>query len=240
MRNGAERLIFKKVFRVLYGADLSWIYCEVKDLTAFVKARKFRSVSWDKLPLTMFLLSALLAIGVFCGYVFAANCAEETSAELGRYFEGYFLLASQGTLSAAAVLRTLLCFFRAPLLAFLLGFASIGVALIPLLCAFEGFLFAFSLFSFASTLGRESFPLLLALFAIRMLFMLPATLILSVSALDKARSLALFSIGNGKRVRPVSYGTDYWYRFGICCVCLLIGSVLELWLVPQFLALAAS
>ena len=101
-------------------------------------------------------------------------------------------------------------------------------------------MFSFSLFCFASTLGRESFLLLLALFAVRMLFVLPCTLILSVQALDKARSLALFSIGNGKRVRPVSYGTDYWYRFGICCVCLLIGSVLELWLVPQFLALAAS
>ena len=192
----------------------------MKDLAVFAKARRIRAVSWEELPLSMLLLAALLATGIVCGYLFAGNCAAETGEELGRYFEGYFLLASQDDLSAAAVLRTLVCFFRAPLLVFLLGFASIGVLLIPLLCAFEGFLFSFSLFCFASTLG--------------------STLILSVQALDKARSLALFSIGNGKRVRPVSYGTDYWYRFGICCVCLLIGSVLELWLVPQFLALAAS
>lgn len=187
----------------------------------------------------MFLLTALLATGIFFGYLFAGNCAAETSGELGRYFEGYFSISSQGSLSASAVLRTLLCFFRAPLLIFLLGFSSIGVVLIPLLCAFEGFLFSFSLFCFASTLGRESFLLLLALFAIRMLFVLPCTLILGVSSLEKARSLALFSIGNGKRVRPITYGMDYWYRFGICCVCLLIGSVLELWLVPQFLSFTA-
>ena len=31
----------------------------------------------------------------------------------------------------------------------------------------------------------------------------------------------------------------YWYRFGICCVCLLFAALLELWLVPQFLLLAA-
>ena len=229
-----------KAFEVLCDADLPRRYCEVKDLAVFAKARRIRAVSWEELPLSMLLLAALLATGIVCGYLFAGNCAAETGEELGRYFEGYFLLASQDDLSAAAVLRTLVCFFRAPLLMFLLGFASIGVLLIPLLCAFEGFLFSFSLFCFASTLGRESFLLLLALFAVRMLFVLPCTLILSVQALDKARSLALFSIGNGKRVRPVSYGTDYWYRFGICCVCLLIGSVLELWLVPQFLALAAS
>lgn len=205
-------------------------------MTAFVKGKRIRFDSYDRPPLTMLLLSALLVLGVFCGYVFAGNCAVETDGELKRYFDGYFLLASQTGLSAAAVLRTLLCFFRAPLLAFLIGFSSIGVVLIPLLCGLEGFLFSFSLFSFAAALGKESFLLLVALFVLRMFFVLPCTLILSVSALDQARSLALFSIGSGKRVRPVCYGTDDWYRFGICCVCLLIGSVLELWLVPQFLS----
>lgn len=209
-------------------------------MTAFVGARKIRGVSREQLPFTMLLLAALLAAGTICGYLFAGNCAAETGGELRRYFEGYFSLSSRNSLSAAAMLRTLLCYFRAPLFAFLLGFASIGVVLIPLLCAFEGFLFSFSLFCFASTLGRESFLLLMALFATRMLFVLPCTLILGISSLEKARSLALFSIGNGKRVRPITYGMDYWYRFGICCVCLLIGSVLELWLVPQFLSFTAS
>lgn len=209
-------------------------------MASFVGVRRIRGASWEELPLIMLLLAALLATGIICGYIFAGNCAAETSGELGRYFEGYFSLSSQDTLSAAAVLRTLLCFFRAPLLVFLLGFASIGVVLIPLLCAFEGFLFSFSVVCFASTLGRESFLLLMALFATRMLFVLPCTLILGISSLEKARSLALFSIGNGKRVRPITYGMDYWYRFGICCVCLLIGSVLELWLVPQFLSFTAS
>lgn len=191
------------------------------------------------LPLPLVILSVCFALGILFGYGLAGSQLGETGEELRRYFDGYMLLASR-ELSVAAALRTLLCFFRAPLLAFLLGFASIGVALLPLLCAFEGFLFSFSLCCFAGTLGRESFALVLALFALRMLFVLPCTLFLSVCALDKSKALALFSVGGGKRVRPASYGTEYWYRFGIVCVCLLIGSILELWLVPQFLALAAA
>lgn len=190
-------------------------------------------------PLPLVIFSVCLALGILLGYGLAGKQLGETGEELRRYFDGYVLLTAQ-EVSAAAVLRTLLCFFRAPLLAFLLGFASIGVVLLPLLCAFEGFLFSFSLCCFAGTLGREGFALVLALFALRMLFVLPCTLYLSVCALDKAKALALFSAGGGKRVRGVSYGTAYWYRFGIVCVCLLIGSMLELWLVPRFLALAAA
>ena len=52
--------------------------------------------------------------------------------------------------------------------------------------------------------------------------------------------LLSLSLGGGGRGRAVSYGSAYWYRFGICCVCLLFAALLELWLVPQFLVLAAS
>lgn len=99
-----------KAFEVLCDADLPRRYCEVKDLAVFAKARRIRAVSWEELPLSMLLLAALLATGIVCGYLFAGNCAAETGEELGRYFEGYFLLASQDDLSAAAVLRTLVCF----------------------------------------------------------------------------------------------------------------------------------
>ena len=191
------------------------------------------------LSLPLLILSVCLILGILLGYGLAGSQLGETGEELRCYFDGYVLLSAR-ELSIAAVLRTLFCFFRAPLLAFLLGFASIGVVLLPLLCAFEGFLLSFSLCCFASALGREGFILVLALFAIRMLFVLSCTLYLSVCALDKSKALALLTVGGGKRVRGVSYGTEYWYRFGIVCVWLLIGSVLELWLVPQFLALAAA
>ena len=193
----------------------------------------------SRLPSALVILSACLSAGILLGYGLAASQLGETAEELRRYFDGYMLLAAQ-EVSASAVLRTLLCYFRAPLFAFLLGFASIGVVLLPLLCAFEGFLLSFSLCCFAGTLGRRGFALALALFALRTLFVLSCTLFLSVCAMDKAKALALFSVGGGKRARPASYGVEYWYRFGVVCVCLIIGSVLELWLLPQFLAFFAA
>lgn len=190
-----------------------------------------------RFPLPLIFLSLCVTAGVLLGYGLAGVQIGASGAELRRYFDGFARLSSQGV-SAETALRTLVCYFRAPLLAFLLGFASIGVALLPILCAFEGFLYSFSLCCFAATLGREGFLLTLALFGLRLLFVLPCTLYVSVTALDKAKALALFSVGGGKRVRGVYYGAAYLYRFGIVCVCLLIGSVLELWLVPQLLALA--
>lgn len=82
--------------------------------------------------------------------------------------------------------------------------------------------------------------MLLALFGIRLLAVLPCTLLLGNASLDKSRVLLSLSLGGGGRGRAVSYGSAYWYRFGICCVCLLFAALLELWLVPQFLLLAAS
>ena len=64
--------------------------------------------------------------------------------------------------------------------------------------------------------------------------------VLKNASLDKSRALLSLSLGGGGRGRAVSYGSAYWYRFGICCVCLLFAALLELWLVPQFLLLAAS
>ena len=155
-------------------------------------------------------------------------------AELRRYLDGYMALHASGGFSAAAAWKTALCFFRAPVLVFILGFASLGVALIPCVCAAQGFLFSFSLFCFAAGLGEDGFFLLLALFAVRLLIVLPCTLLLGGAAWEASCSLAALSFGRGKRTKAVAYG-GCWPRFGVSCVCLCFGAALELWLVPQVL-----
>lgn len=205
-------------------------------MTDLAKARRLRYVTVDILPLRSLLQALFLVSGVLGGYLLAGRFAVGSAEELERYLDGYLSIAAGRTLTGAAVLRTLVCYLRAPLLAFLLGFASIGVVALPLLMAAQGFVLSFSLFSFALALGRESFVLLPALFALRLLFVLPCTFLLGTAALEKSYALAAFTLGGGKRVRPVTYGAPYWYRFAVCCVCLLLGCVLELWLVPLFLA----
>ena len=193
-----------------------------------------------RVSLPLAALAAFTVFGVIFGYVLALRASHCTGGELARYFAAFFSLGAQESFSARALCETLVCYFRAPVIVFLLGFASIGVALIPAVCAMQGFLLSFSLFSFSLALGRGDFPLLLALFALRLLVLLPCTLALGAAAMEKARALLLLSLGGGgKRARAVTYGGAYWYRFGVCCVCLLLAALIELWLVPQFLLLAA-
>ena len=206
------------------------------DMTRPASAQRLRDVAAETIPLRSLLLAVQLVLGILGGYLLSGRCAQEMGNELGRYLESYLAAASGGALSWETVAQTLICFYRAPIAVFLLGFASIGVIGIPLLCAVQGFVFSFSLFSFAAAVGRQRFLLLLSLFALRMVFVLPATFLLAGAALDKARDLAVLSLGGGKRVRPVVYGSLYWYRFAMCCVCLLIGCALELWLLPLFLS----
>ena len=183
----------------------------------------------QRVPVPMLVLSAFIVLGVILGYVFALRSLQSAGGELKQYFDAFLSGGVNRPFSVRALGETLLCYFRAPGIVFLLGFASIGIVAVPLVCACQGFLLSYSLFCFALSLGRGSFPLLLALFGIRLLAVLPCTLL-----------LGNVSLGGGGRGRAVSYGSAYWYRFGICCVCLLFAALLELWLVPQFLLLAAS
>lgn len=100
----------------------------------------------------------------------------------------------------------MVCFFRASAAVFLLGFASIGVALIPAVCAVQGFLYAYSLLCFASGLGQDGFFLLPVLFALRLMLVLPCTLLLGSAAWETSRGLAALSVGGGKRAKGVTYG----------------------------------
>ncbi len=146
-----------------------------RNMTDLAKARKLLYVTVDILPLRSLLLALFLVSGVICGYVSAGRCGAGMAEELRRYLTGYLSAASERTPTAAAAVRTLVCYLRAPLVSFLLGFASIGVVALPLLFAVQGFVLSFSLFSFALALGRESFLLLPTVFAIRLLFVLPCT-----------------------------------------------------------------
>ena len=131
----------------------------------------------------------------------------------------------------------MVCFFRASVAVFLLGFASVGVALIPAVCAAQGFLYAYSLLCFALGLGQDGFFLLPVLFALRLMLVLPCTLLLGSAAWETSRGLAALSVGGGKRAKGVTYGKRYWSRFGIACVCLFFGAALELWFIPRILSL---
>ena len=202
-------------------------------MTDSTRSRKLRYVTVDIVPLRSLVLALFLVSGVLTGYAAALRCSAGTADELRQMLDAFRSSDLPGS-DMTAAMRTAVCYFRAPLLAFLLGFASIGVIALPMLLTAQGFVLSFSLFSFAEAVGRDGFALLPALFGLRLLFVVPCTFTLGVAALE--RSWALWSLLCGRRARPVSPGL---YRFAVCCVCLLLGCVLELWLVPLFLRAAA-
>lgn len=195
------------------------------------KTRKLRSVTVDMVPLRLLMLALFLLLGVLLGYFCSARCDANEGGALEAFFDAYLAQSASPQLTLGLVCRTLFCYGRACLLAFLFGFSSIGVLCLPALFAAQGFVLSFSLFSFAQALGREAFPALAALFAIRLLLVLPCTLTVGSAAWERSWALAMLALGQRRSFAAPAL----CYRFLVCCVILLTGCALELWLVPLFL-----
>lgn len=183
-------------------------------------------------PLHVLLPAVFLILGALTGYFLALRCADPCGVELRRYLDAYARLPAS-PLSMRVVLGTLACYFRAPLAAFLLGYASVGIFLIPPLCAVSALSASFSLCSFALALGRGGLSTLLVLFALRLALVLPCLLSLSGDAL--ARSYALRRAASGAQ-RTQGDRSGALYRFFVCCVLLLLGALAELWLLVRYFA----
>ena len=117
------------------------------------------------LPRLLFLAAFFLS-GVVLGQALVGRVPDETGRELNRYLESYLTL-EDGSLAPGNLWAGLLLYGRYPLLAFLLGFASIGVVLLPLVTAAFGFFLSFSVSCFTAAFGREGVLLALAVFGIR-------------------------------------------------------------------------
>ena len=185
--------------------------------------------------LRLILLALFFLAGVLLGQVLAGRVPAETGEELRRYLESYLRLGAEPSPRTAA--SAVVIYFRYPLLAFLLGFASIGVALLPLLTAAFGLFLSFSVFCFTATFGGEGVLLALAVFGLRCLTTAPCYFLLAVPSWETAAGLAAVSFGSGRRTAPVVYGRACWKRLGICCLVLAAGVCGELTLSPWLLRL---
>jgi len=194
----------------------------------------------DPCALRLLLLAAFFAIGILLGRLFAKSASGETDAQIAAYLETYL---GMGMLRGGdGFWMVLFTYFRYPVVLFLLGFASVGVLLVPVTVAAQGFFLSFALCCFSSALGREGMPLIFAAFAPRCLLTLTCGLCLASHALLSSWSLAQLSLGRakGKRAVPAGGSRAQLVRFGICALLLLFGSFLELFFVPRLLAWLAA
>ena len=146
-------------------------------------------------------------------------------------------LGGGGAPTARTVLSALVIYFRYPLMAFLLGFASIGVVLLPGVTAAYGFFLSFSVCCFTAAFGTDGVLLAMAVFGLRCLVTMPCYFLLAASSWGTAAGLAAVSFGSGRRTAPVVYGRACWARFGACCLALLAGVCGDLLLSPVLLRL---
>lgn len=185
----------------------------------------------------LLLLALFFAAGVLLGQVLAGWVPDATGEELRRYLEDYVRLGGGTAPSPRAVLSTLVIYFRYPLLAFGLGFASIGVALLPCVTVAYGFFLSFSVCCFTAAFGADGVLLALAVFGLRCAVTLPCYFLLAAPSWGTAAGLAAVSFGSGRRTAPVVYGRACWIRLGACCLALLAGVCVDVLLSPVLLRL---
>lgn len=185
----------------------------------------------------LLLLALFFAGGILLGQVLAGWVPDATGDELRRYLESYLRLGGGTAPTPRTVVSTLVIYFRYPLLAFLLGFASIGVVLLPCATVACGFFLSFSVCCFTASFGVDGVLLALAVFGLRCAVTLPCYFLLAASSWGTAAGLAAVSFGSGRRTAPVVYGRDCWVRLGACCLALLAGACVDLLLSPVLLRL---
>lgn len=189
---------------------------------------------WRQQLSRLLFLALFFFVGVILGQVFSGRIPDDTGDELARYLTD-FLKVGEGDPTLRTVLSAAALYFRYPLAAFLLSFASIGVLLLPLITGAFGFFLSFSVCCFTAAFGFDGVLLALAVFGLRCAVTLPCYFLLAVPAWERSVTLACLSLGGGRRTAPALCGRAWWTRFAVISGALLAGMCADLTLAPWFL-----
>ena len=175
-----------------------------------MKLRKNGAHPAVKSDMRFWILCVCFLLGMAAAYPARRSISTDALAQLGAYVQSYAQLADGRSQQPVSVLSAAAAYLRYPLLAFLFGLSAAGVALIPLLCAAQGFFLSFSVCCFAAALGRCTLCLADAGFA------------------QACRAMP--------RLRPRRPELN-WRMLLFCVFVLLTGTVVECAIVPKFFAL---
>lgn len=199
--------------------------------------RGVRWGAWDPSLLRGLALAALFLAGALGGHLYAAGCGEASQAALGRYLNDYCGLYDAGGV-AVSLGGCAAAYFGYAAALFLLGFSSVGAALIPALSGLFGFCSMYAVSCFVRCYGRAGAALALGAMVVRLVFTLPCFFLLAGAAWPLSTELFSLSFGRGKRSSPVLYGSRYFLWFVLCGVVLALGVFCERMLTPLLFRLA--
>ena len=193
-----------------------------------------RAIRWkamDPSLLRALLLALFFLAGALAGHLCAVSWDVSAQDAMSGYLTDYCSLYDAGgvTISLGSCVAL---YFSYVTLAFLLGFASVGIVLIPFLSALFGFLTMYTISGFVCCFGRPGVVLAMGTLMVRLLFTLPCFFAMAGAAWPLSTELSMLSFGRGRRSSPVLYGSRYFLLFGLCVVVLTVGIFCERLLTP--------
>ena len=183
------------------------------------------------------LLALFFLVGALAGHLCARSWDAVAQSALSGYLRDYCAVYDAGGVSASLG-GCVLLYFGYTVLVCLLGFASVGVALIPPLSGVFGFLTMYTVSAFVCCFGRQGAALAAGALLVRLLFTLPCFFAMAGAAWPLSTELAMLTFGRGRRSTPVLYGSRYFILFVLCVIILTLGVFCERLLTPLLFRLA--
>lgn len=199
--------------------------------------RTIRLKPVDPSLLRSLLLALFFLAGSLVGYLCARSWDSVAQTALSGYLTDYCTVYDAGGVTAS-IGSCVILYFGYTVLTFLLGFASVGVVLIPALAGVFGFLTMYTVSGFVCCFGRQGVLLAMGALIIRLLFTLPCFFAMAGAAWPLSTELSMLTFGHGRRSAPVLYGSRYFILFALCVVILTVGVFCERLMTPLLFRLA--
>jgi len=175
----------------------------------------------------LLLLAVFFFFGIFLGQVLAGRIPIATTDQLTRYLRDYATITEEQSVNVKTIGSALVLYLRYPLLAFFMGFTSVGIFALPLITVFFGLFLSFAVCCFVTVFGPEGVFLAVAVLGMRCMITLPCYFVLAVPSWGTAAVLASSSFGRGRRCAAVTYDRTWWIRLAGCGLVLLSGVCLD-------------
>lgn len=174
------------------------------------------------------LLAGSFFLGLLWGRCAALRVPQEALMELEAYLLEFIRLERLPL--PETVFSTVMLYFRYPVLAFLLGFTSVGVFFLPLTGMAFAFFLSFSVCCFTAVFGSGGVVLAMAVFGFRCAVTVPCFFLLAIPSLETGLA------GRSKKGRA-SCGKETWLRLATVTGVLLSGVLIDLIISPHLLHL---
>lgn len=183
-------------------------------------------------------ISAFFICGGIIGTAAGGAVSGEAADELCGFIREYVMSINGNGTKAGSLAGAIANIFIFPLLSVLLGSSVIGFLLIPPLIGCRGFLLGFSAASVIRVFGNEGKLLIFAAYGLNALISIPCLFLISIQAM--LISGKLFTTGISGLKNAGFYGKHLIMKPALCCFIILITAILDNYLTPYLIRLAAS